>query len=144
MPKKPTKVRDPEHAEALRAALERGAFGPADASRVLRSLEGCSQEAFAARLGVNVKVIKALESGRGNPRYESLEKIAAAFGLRVAFVRPATVVELLDPEVRADEERRHRQADAEALASGRVSAQALHDRNALDVDDVDFQLPSLV
>lgn len=143
MPRKPPRVRDPELANALREALERGAFGPAEASRVLRSLEGSSQEAFAARLGVNVKVIRALESGSGNPRYASLEKVAEAFGLRVAFIGPAGEVELMDPEVRAGDESRRRQADAKELASGRVSEHALHERNALKVDEVDFELPSL-
>lgn len=143
MAKRPAKIRDPDLAGALRAALERGAFAPAEASRVIRALEGYSQEAFAARLGVNVKVIKALESGSGNPRYDSLQKIAEAFGLRVAFVQPAAAVELLDPDARADDERRRRLADVEALASGKVSVRALHERNALEVDDVSFELPSL-
>lgn len=143
MARKPVKVRDLDLAEALRAALDRGAFAPAEASRVIRALEGYSQEAFAAHLGVNVKVIKALESGSGNPRYDSLEKIAQAFGLRVAFVQPAAAVGLLDPDARADDERRRRLADVEALASGKVSLRALHERNALEVDDVTFELPSL-
>lgn len=143
MARKPVKVRDPDLAEALRTALERGAFAPAEASRVIRALEGYSQEAFAAHLGLNVKVIKALESSNGNPRYDSLEKIAQAFGLRVAFVRPAVAVELLDPDARAEDERRRRLEDVEALASGKISARALHERNALEVDDVTFELPSL-
>jgi transcriptional regulator with XRE-family HTH domain len=143
MAKKPAKVRDPDLAEVLRMALERGAFAPAEASRVIRALEGYSQEAFAARLGVNVKVIKALESGSGNPRYDSLQKIAESFGLRVAFVQPATAVELLDPDARAETERRRRLADVEALASGKISIRDLHKRNALDVDAVTFELPSL-
>ena len=80
------RVRDANLADALRAALANGAFAPADASRAIRALEGLSQNAFAARLGINAKVIKALESGSGNARYDSLAKIADAAGLRVAFV----------------------------------------------------------
>jgi transcriptional regulator with XRE-family HTH domain len=101
MARRVVRVRDADLADALRAALANGAFVPADASRVIRALEGLSQDAFAARLGINAKVIKALESGRGNPRYDSLAKIADAAGLRVAFVKASGVVELLDPDVRA-------------------------------------------
>lgn len=142
MAKKPSKIRDPDLVDALRMALARGAFAPSEASRVIRAIEGYSQEALAAHLGLNVKVIKALESGNGNPRYDSLQKIAEAFGLRVAFVQPAAV-ELLDSEARAKEEQRRRLADVEELASGKVSARDLHKRNALDVDGVTFELPSL-
>jgi DNA-binding phage protein len=36
-------------------------------------------------------VIKALESGKGNPGFASIEKIAEAFGLAVVFVKKDTV-----------------------------------------------------
>jgi transcriptional regulator with XRE-family HTH domain len=136
-------IRDPELATALRAALERGAFSLAEACRVLRSLRGDSQEDFAAHLGLNVKVIKALESGKGNPRYDSLEKIAGAVGLRVAFVKAESAVELLDPDRRAADERRRRLVNAEALAAGRISESELHERSAMRVDEVVFELPKL-
>lgn len=142
MAKKAAKVRDANLADSLRAALAEGAFAPADASRVIRALKGLSQDAFAARLGINAKVIKALESGRGNPRYDSLAKIADAVGLRVAFVK-APAVELLDPDARAADERRRRLADSEALQAGKLSARALHERYALKVDEVAFELPRL-
>jgi transcriptional regulator with XRE-family HTH domain len=137
------RVRDPQVAEALQSALERGWFAPSKACRVVRALGGHSQADFAAHLGVSVKVIKALESGRGNPRYASLEKIAGAMGLSVAFVKPSVSVDLLDPAERAKEARRRRLADAQALASGDVSEGDLHRRNALRVDDVEFELPEL-
>jgi transcriptional regulator with XRE-family HTH domain len=140
--KKAARVRDVDLADSLRAALRQGAFAPAEASRVIRALDGLSQEAFAARLGINAKVIKALESGSGNPRFDSLAKIADAVGLRVAFVE-APAVELLDPDARAAEERQRRLADSEALQAGKLSARDLHERNALKVDEDDFELPSL-
>jgi transcriptional regulator with XRE-family HTH domain len=143
MARRARRVQDANLADALRTALANGAFVPADASRVMRALEGLSQDAFAARLGINVKVIKALESGRGNPRYQSLVKIADAVGLRVAFVKASGVVGLLDPDARAADKRRGRLANSEALQAGRVSARALHERNALKVDEVTFELPRL-
>jgi transcriptional regulator with XRE-family HTH domain len=143
MAKHAAHVRDADLAGALRDALAQGAFSPTEASRVIRALEGLSQDAFAARLGINAKVIKALESGNGNPRYDSLAKIADAVGLRVAFVKASAAVELLDPDARAAEERQRRLADGEALQAGKMSVRALHERNALAVDDVEFELPSL-
>jgi hypothetical protein len=123
MVRRARRVRDSDLADALRAALANGASAPADVSRAIRALEGLSQDAFAARLGINAK--------------------ADAAGLRVAFVKASGVVELLDPDARAADKRRRRLADSEALRSGKVSARALHERNALRVDEIAFQLPRL-
>ena len=143
MARRARRVRDANLADALRTALANGAFAPADASRAIRALEGLSRDAFAARIGISAKVIKVLESGGGNPRYDSLAKIADAAGLRVAFVKASGVVKLLDPDARAAEKRRRRLADSEALQAGKVSARALHERNALAVDEIAFELPRL-
>ena len=143
MARKPRSVRDPELAAALRSGLERGFFAPQQASRVIRALDGRSPQEFAEQLGMSVKVIKAIESGIGNPSYNALARIAAAAGLRVAFVSQSRSVELMDPRARADEERLRRQTDAEAIASGRVSAREMHQRNALQVDELSFELRAL-
>lgn len=136
-------VQDPKLAAALQRALEDGSLSLPKACRVARALQGCSQDDFAARLGVSLKVIRAVESGRGNPRYHSLEKIAAAAGLRVTFMRPKLSVELMDPEARVLDERRRRIASARALAAGEISEREIHERSALRVDDVVFELPEL-
>jgi DNA-binding XRE family transcriptional regulator len=143
MPRVASLIRDPEVAKALQGALDRGSFAPSQACRVVRALRGHSQVDFAAHLDVSVKVIKALESGRGNLRFDSLEKIAAAAGLCVAFVKPSMAVHLMNPAKRLEEERRRRIADAQALAAGEVSEGVLHRRNALRVDEVDFELPEI-
>jgi hypothetical protein len=82
---------------------------------------------------VNLKVIKALESGNGNPGFASIEKIAEAFGLAVVFVKKDTVAEILDGEARAREKARSREADADALAAGTLSEQQLNAKNALKI-----------
>lgn len=143
MARKPKIVRDPDLAAALRSGLERGSFAPPEASRVIRALDGRSQQEFAEQLGMSVKVIKAIESGNGNPSYDALARIAEAAGLRVAFVRQSRAVELMDPRARADEERLRRQADAQAIAAGRVSAREMNQRNALRIDELSFELRSL-
>jgi len=143
MARRPNRIRDSDLAAALRSGLERGSFALPEASRVIRALEGRSQQEFAEQLGMSVKVIKSIESGIGNPSYDALARIAAAADLRVAFVSQSGSVELMDPRARADEERRRRLADAEAVASGRVSAREMHKRNALQVDELSFELRSL-
>jgi transcriptional regulator with XRE-family HTH domain len=124
---------DPKRREDLKAALEAGAFRVGAGCRLLRQLHGLSQADLAAMLGVNIKVIKALESGGGNPGLASVEKVAEAFGLTVVFVRKDTVAEILDGEARAQEKARTRQADAEALGAGKLSEQQLNARNALKI-----------
>ncbi len=143
MARRPPMVRDPGLAAALRSALERGSFAPADASRVIRALNGHSQQELAEQLGMSVKVIRSIESGKRNSNHGSLERIASAAGLRVAFVSDSRSVELMDPRVRMEEERLRRQADAEALASGRISGRRMHERNALRIDELSFELRSL-
>ena len=122
---------DPRRREDLKAALEAGAFSPGAGCRLLRQLHGLSQADLAAMLGVNIKVIKALESGKGNPGFASIEKIAEAFGLAVVFVKKGAVAEILDGRARVREKVRSREADAEALTAGRLSEQELNAKNAI-------------
>ena len=92
-------------------------------------------------LGVNLKVIKALESGKGNPGFASIEKIAEMFGLAVVFVKKDSVAEILDGEARAQEKARSREADAVALAAGKLSEQQLNAKNALKIERTGFRIP---
>ncbi len=109
---------DPKRREDLKAALDAGAFRLGAGCRLLRRIHGLSQADLAAMLGVNLKVIKALESGKGNPGLASIDKIAEAFGLAVVFVKKDTVAEILDGKARTREKARSREADAVALAAG--------------------------
>lgn len=141
MARRARSVKDPDLAAVLRASLEKGEFELAPALRVIRALAGYSQQELAERVDLDVKVIKAIESGDGNPNFASLEKIAALVNLRVGFVGSSSI-DLLDPRARSNEERQSRIEDAMALASGHVSRRELHDRNALRVDELSFELPS--
>jgi transcriptional regulator with XRE-family HTH domain len=143
MARRSRKVSDPQLAQALGSALERGSLAPAEASRVIRALRGLSQQELADRLGMSLKVVRSIESGLGNPGLESLEKLASAADLRVAFVGRSRAVEIMDPRERMADERRRREADARALGSGRVSERQMHARNALAVDELSFELRSL-
>jgi hypothetical protein len=64
--------------------------------------------------------------------------------MRIAFIDAKSAVELFDPRVRILEERRRRIADARAVSNGKLSAAQLLDRNAMSMDDVDYELPELI
>ncbi|MEX1273578.1 MAG: helix-turn-helix transcriptional regulator [Gammaproteobacteria bacterium] len=137
------RVENEEVRRALSNALARGSLALPDACRAIRALEGLSQAALAARLGVDVKVIKGLEAGQGNPRLSSLERLADAFGLKVALVRPSAEVGLLDPAQRAADEYAYRVADAEAVESGRMSVRERDADNAMVIGPSSYELPEL-
>lgn len=96
------KIQDAELAATLRSGLEQGSYSVVDAIRVMRVLEGISQETLAKRSGLSKNVIKMIEAGHGNPVVSTLENIAASFdlGASTAHVapprcaRPAIALEL--------------------------------------------------
>ena len=51
--------------------------------RYLRRREGLSQEEFAARAGVSHRKLSDIECGNGNPTFDTMDCIAAAFGLQI-------------------------------------------------------------
>ncbi len=63
-----------------------GRLNIGQAVRRMRQLSGLTQEKFAKHRGVSLLTLKRIESGRGNPTVETLERIASIFALRVAFV----------------------------------------------------------
>jgi transcriptional regulator with XRE-family HTH domain len=143
MARKANQIRSNDQARALEQALRVGAFGPADACKVVRSLRGHSQKQFAQQIGLSVKIIKSLESGRGNVGFQWIEKVAAAAGMRIAFIAGSSSVELFDPRERMKQERLRRIADSDAVSSGKFSEAQLHKRNAMSLGDVEYALPEL-
>lgn len=89
------KSADKENARALRAALHeavsRGEISLQNAVKQMRKVSRLTQAEFAAHRGVSTKVIKEIESGKGNPTVQTLNKIGSFFGLEVAFVRTETL-----------------------------------------------------
>jgi hypothetical protein len=53
----------------------------------------------------------------------------------------STVAEILDGKARAREKARSREADAEALAAGRLSEHELNTKNALKFRRMEFKIP---
>lgn len=132
----------PSVPDPVRALLDEGRLSLPDACRAIRVLDGVSQDEFARRIGVNRKVVKALEAGRGNPRRESLERIARAAGLRIAFVVDRPAVGFMDSRKRVAEERSRREADANAIRGG-VAASEVYRRNAMSLGGVKLRLPKI-
>lgn len=85
------KLSDDERREARHALFEAAATGKlavGDAVRRMRRITGLTQADFARRIaGISPGALAQIESGRGNPTVETLDKIGAAFGLEVGFVR---------------------------------------------------------
>jgi DNA-binding XRE family transcriptional regulator len=88
MARRVARIEDPAFASKLREHLVTGKLSPPEACKAYRALEGISQEKLALQAGVNLKVVKAIESGEGNPGYVSLQKISEIMGLTVTFGPP--------------------------------------------------------
>lgn len=77
----------------LYAAIEAGAVTLQHAVREMRAISRLTQAQFAEHRGVSLKTIKEIESGKGNPTIQTLNRIGQFFGLEVAFVRTETLRE---------------------------------------------------
>lgn len=81
---------DPEAERALREAFYRDLADhrlslPA-AVKAMRRLSRLTQAEFAKHRGISLVTLKQLESGKGRPKVETLNKVGEIFGLEVAFV----------------------------------------------------------
>jgi DNA-binding XRE family transcriptional regulator len=73
---------------SLYQALEAGELDLAETVRRMRQVAGMTQAEFAERVaGVSRLTISQIERGEGNPTLETLNRIGAAFGLTLGFVR---------------------------------------------------------
>lgn len=81
----------------LYEAIEAGAVTLQHAVKEMRAISRMTQAEFAMHRGVSTKVIKEIESGKGNPTIQTLNSIGQFFGLEVAFVRTETLREKKSP-----------------------------------------------
>jgi len=83
--------RDPEKERQLRVdlytALSTGELSVGQAVAAMRRLSRLTQPEFAKHRGISVQALRQIESDTGNPTVETLNKIAAIFGVQVGFVR---------------------------------------------------------
>ncbi|MGK5025634.1 helix-turn-helix domain-containing protein [Janthinobacterium sp. RB2R34] len=78
---------------ALYDAIAAGEVTLQQAVKEMRAISRLTQAQFALHRGVSLKTIKEIESGKGNPTIQSLNRIGQFFGLEVAFVRSETLRE---------------------------------------------------
>lgn len=87
---KRVKHRDREAVSQLRDALFQGIaaheLSLGEAVRQMQRISGLTQPEFAAHRGISVQALRQIISGKGNPTVETLNKVAAVFGLEVGFV----------------------------------------------------------
>lgn len=88
MPRRPTRKRSPEEIrkekEDFYSDLEAGRLTIGQATRRMRKIVGLTQTEYAEKvLKIYPRVLMEIERDRGNPTLETLEKIAAPFGLTV-------------------------------------------------------------
>ncbi|MGK5078628.1 helix-turn-helix transcriptional regulator [Janthinobacterium sp. HLX7-2] len=74
-------------------AIARGEVTLQNAVKEMRAISRLTQAEFAAHRGISLKTLKEIESGKGNPTIQTLNRIGQFFGLEVAFVRTETLRE---------------------------------------------------
>ena len=57
-----------------------------DALKKRRAIVGVTQEQLSEISGVGLRTLKALESGKSNPTYETLSKLAEVLGMELKLV----------------------------------------------------------
>lgn len=81
---------DPEAERALRTEffeeIRAGRLTIGEAVKKMRRISRLTIEEFAQHRGISVGTLKQIESGRGNPSVEVLDRVGAIFGVRVGFV----------------------------------------------------------
>ncbi len=77
---------------ALFEKVQAGRITIGQATREMRKIVGMTQKEYAEKvLGIFPRVLLDIENDKGNPTLETLKKIAEPFGLKVGFVRSATI-----------------------------------------------------
>jgi len=72
--------------ESLYEDIQAGRLTLGEATRCMRKIVGMTQPEYARLIGIAPRVLMDIERGHGNPRLNTLEKLAKPFGLRVGFV----------------------------------------------------------
>jgi transcriptional regulator with XRE-family HTH domain len=84
------KHRNPEREAEFRRQLFEGVMNNelsvSEAVRLMQKVSRLTQAEFAAHRGVSTRVLKEIVAGTANPTVETLNKIAAIFGMEVGFV----------------------------------------------------------
>jgi len=78
--------KDREDRAQLYRDIATGALTLGQAVKRMRRLSRLTQPEFAGHRGISVDALRQIESDKGNPTVETLNKVIRIFGLRVGFV----------------------------------------------------------
>ena len=74
--------------ENISEQLASGAISLGEGVRLMRLAAGMTQAQYAEMAGVDLRILAAIEKGKGNPRLDTLQKLGRPYGLMVSFVKP--------------------------------------------------------
>lgn len=81
---------DPEAERALRERfyqdITNNRLSITEAVKIMRRLSRLTQVEFAEHRGISLVTLKQIESGKGQHKVETLNKIAEIFGLEIGFI----------------------------------------------------------
>jgi DNA-binding XRE family transcriptional regulator len=80
------RARDRDLREQLYRQVATGEISLGRAVATMRKISHLTQPEFAQHRGISVEALRQLESDKGNPTVETLNKVASIFGLQVGFV----------------------------------------------------------
>jgi DNA-binding transcriptional regulator YiaG len=83
---------DAQAREKFFASARAGELTVGQAVAGMRRLSKLTQPEFAARQGISVESLRAIEWGKANPTMATLNKLAGIIGLQVGFVKGADVI----------------------------------------------------
>ena len=83
--KQPTAQEARQRRDDFYSAIRTGELSIAEAVATMRKISRLTQPEFAKHRGISVQALRQIESGTGNPTVETLNKVAAIFGLQVGF-----------------------------------------------------------
>jgi len=67
-------------------AIEKGELGLPEATRKMRHIAGKTIPEYAKILNISQRTLSDIENQAGNPKLDTLQKIAKPFGLRISFI----------------------------------------------------------
>ncbi|MEI6703940.1 MAG: helix-turn-helix transcriptional regulator [Deltaproteobacteria bacterium] len=75
-----------EFRSTITERLAGGEYTLGEAVRIMRLAAGLTQKQYATMTGVDIRVLAGIERGEGNPRLDTLEKLAQPYGFVVSFI----------------------------------------------------------
>ena len=79
--------RDRLDRDQMYTQISTGKLSLAQAIKCMRQLSKLTQPEFAIHRGISLDTLRMLESGKGNPTVDTVNKVVSIFGLEIGLVR---------------------------------------------------------